>query len=103
MMAGGGLARASWSRSSMGWAHCGTDRQGREIGYSIPAVCDKEGCEQEIDRGLAYACGGMHGEGEFECEQYFCFKHLVYVVDPKRWKMSPQMCESCAGFYEEAE
>lgn len=31
------------------------------IGYAWEATCDHPGCEKQIDRGLAYACGGMHG------------------------------------------
>lgn len=65
----------------MGWAHCGLDNKGREIGYAIPATCDEPGCAAEIDRGLAYACGGMHGQGGIRgdegCEGYFCVEHLV--------------------------
>lgn len=62
----------------MSWAYCGTDSSGREIGYSIEAVCDEPGCEKEIDRGLAFACGGEHGEDEYSCERYFCEKHRGY-------------------------
>ena len=59
----------------MSWAHCGTDSQGREIGYAIRATCDHLNCSQEIDRGLSYVCGGMHGEDEVSCERYFCERH----------------------------
>ncbi len=41
----------------MGWAY-GVNPSGREVGYSVAGVCDEEGCEAEIDLGLAYACGG---------------------------------------------
>lgn len=62
----------------MGWADCGDDSQGRPIGYAHEALCDFEGCDKQIDRGLAYACGGMHGEDNPEgaCEGYFCYEHL---------------------------
>lgn len=61
----------------MGWGNCGTDSNGRPIGYVHRATCDHEGCNAEIDRGLAYACGGMHGGGDgYSCEKYFCPKHL---------------------------
>lgn len=65
----------------MGWANCGTDKRGRPIGYAHVATCDFEGCDEVIDRGLAFACGGMHGEvdkgdaGAF-CDGYFCHDHL---------------------------
>lgn len=59
----------------MGWADCGTDSRGRPIGYAFEATCDEPGCEEKIDRGLSYACGGMHGE-DSSCEEYFCPAHL---------------------------
>lgn len=61
----------------MGWGNCGTDSKGRPIGYSHSATCDHPVCNAEIDRGLSYACGGMHGETEYGCEGYFCTQHLT--------------------------
>jgi hypothetical protein len=58
----------------MGWEFCGTDDDGREIGYGVAATCDFPGCAEKIDRGLAYVCGTMHG-GENGCGKYFCDKH----------------------------
>lgn len=58
----------------MGWAHCGTDDLDRQIGYGVAAVCDAEGCDIWIDRGLGYVCGTMHG-GEGGCGRYFCEAH----------------------------
>ncbi len=46
----------------MGWANCGEDSQGRPIGYAHEGICDHPGCEARIDRGLEFACGGMHGD-----------------------------------------
>lgn len=63
----------------MGWATCGDDSKGRPIGYAIEAICDEPGCKIEIDRGLFYACGGMHGEDEHSCEGYFCEDHRTYT------------------------
>jgi hypothetical protein len=63
----------------MGWADCGKDRGGRDIGYAFEAVCDAPNCNEKIHRGLSYACGGMHGEDEVSCEKYFCGKHLIIV------------------------
>lgn len=71
----------------MGWANCGKDSKGRGIGYSWPATCDHPGCDARIDRGLSYACGGMHGDSDTSpttdngicCEGYFCGKHLTTV------------------------
>lgn len=60
----------------MGWADCGTDSKDRPIGYAHRATCDHPaGCKTEIDRGLDYACGGMHGADEVSCEGYFCPEH----------------------------
>lgn len=58
----------------MGWAYGIVD--GREVGYSVAAKCDQLKCKAKIDRGLAYACGGMHGHNEHGCGGYFCEKHL---------------------------
>lgn len=64
----------------MGWASCGTDELGRPIGYAHEGTCDHEACAREIDRGLAHACGGMHGEegayGGEACSGYFCELHI---------------------------
>jgi len=60
----------------MGWSDCGTDEEGRPIGYVHVAVCDHPGCYMPIDRGLSYACGGMHGFNEHDCDKYFCSEHL---------------------------
>lgn len=62
----------------MSWDNCGTDSKGREIGYCIDAICDHPDCNKEINRGVAYACRGMHGESEFDCEKYFCDEHLYF-------------------------
>jgi len=76
----------------MGWADCGTDSKGRPIGYAFAATCDYEGCETEIDRGMGYACGGQHGEGEHFCELYFCASHLFMSAEG-------QLCPSCYERY----
>lgn len=96
----------------MGWANCGEDSEGRPIGYAHPATCDHPGCDAKIDRGLSYACGGMHGTAEFDCEKYFCGKHmLIKEIHPD--DMPPnvgadgitrnqvlQLCFSCADAYD---
>jgi hypothetical protein len=77
----------------MGWANCGTDRNGRKIGYAVEATCDHPGCKAKIDRGLSYACGGMHGEDVVGCEKYFCEGHLATWV---RWgDREVQVCDAC--------
>lgn len=59
----------------MGWA-IGTGNGGRDIGYGVPAICDQPGCDEEIDRGISYACGNFRSDSG--CGQYFCSKHLNY-------------------------
>lgn len=83
----------------MGWANCGTDSQGRPIGYAHEATCDHHGCNENIDRGLSYACGGMHGENGFDCEKYFCYKHL-YFIDADSDDVLGPVCEECRNAYE---
>lgn len=80
----------------MSWANCGNDSMGRPIGYAHPAKCDQEGCEAEIDRGLSYACGGMHGNTEIACEKYFCEEHLAnFVIEDEETCVC--VCTECAA------
>jgi hypothetical protein len=81
----------------MGWANCGTDTRGRAIGYAHRATCDHPGCTAKIDRGLAYACGGMHGEDEVSCERYFCEKHRSGWV--RFDDRVVQVCEECEAIW----
>jgi hypothetical protein len=81
----------------MGWANCGTDSQGRPIGYAHGGECDWPGCEAQIDRGMDYACGKMHGEGVDRCEGYFCFEHQAYATDAEGELMvQGPRCKACA-------
>jgi hypothetical protein len=74
----------------MGWSDCGTDSLGRPIGYSHEATCDYPGCDKKIARGLAYACGSVHGfNGDDCCEGYFCSNHLYFCGK------GHQLCEAC--------
>ena len=81
----------------MGWSYCGTDSDSRDIGYSIDATCDHKGCNKKIDRGLAYACGGMHGQNEYDCEKYFCYEHLILHTTESIF-----VCPECFNREEEA-
>ena len=76
----------------MGWSDCGTDSKGRPIGYVYPATCDHPECNEEIHRGLAYACGGMHGEDELSCEGYFREQHRTVVLVEGDYK---SLCHQC--------
>lgn len=76
----------------MGWG-TGTNAAGREVGYMVQAECDEPDCTVEIDRGLAYVCGGMHDGGEEGCGGYFCGEHLLLAPDA-------QMCDACHDAWE---
>ncbi len=80
----------------MGWANCGTDDQGRPIGYAHEAECDESGCSAEIDRGLAYVCGNMHGGDGLGCGKYFCADHLILIQIKGHGDEVFQVCRECA-------
>lgn len=62
----------------MGWA-VGEGKDGRDIGYGVPALCDHPACGKEIHRGLAYICGIINTEGEDRgCGLHFCGDHRRY-------------------------
>lgn len=75
----------------MGWG-TGTNAQGRDVGYMVDAVCDADGCDKQINRGLAYVCGGMHDGGEYGCGNYFCDQHLLFSNCPD----SAMLCQACS-------
>ena len=57
--------------------------RGQEVGYGVEDVCNHPGCNKEIDRGLAHACGEEHGPStdlDF-CTGYFCSSHLFACED----------------------
>ena len=62
----------------MSWAVGYDDSWARWIGYGVPAYCDHPQCNAEIDRGLAYVCGGEPYGGEYGCGLFFCASHLRY-------------------------
>lgn len=70
----------------MGYAYYVID--GKECGYAVEAVCEQEGCTTEIDRGLAYACGGTPYQDN-SCAGYFCTAHLFYPDE------GPPVCAAC--------
>ncbi len=63
----------------------------KECGYGVDAICEHDGCNTEIDRGLAYACGGEPGEHDDYCAGYFCYDHLFFSNGPD----SKTRCEPC--------
>jgi hypothetical protein len=58
----------------------------RDIGYGVPAFCDHPRCRVEIDRGMAFVCGGEPYGGDHGCGLYFCAKHL---------SGAPSQCARC--------
>lgn len=60
----------------MSWAI--GEHNGRDIGYGVPAICDHPNCNNDIDRGLSYVCGGEPYGGEHGCGLFFCGEHLFY-------------------------
>ena len=76
----------------MGWSIGYDSTWGRDIGYGVPAYCDHPDCNEEIDRGLGYVCGGgpygenPRGEGD-GCGLFFCGKHLN----------GANLCDRCAS------
>lgn len=77
----------------MSWSHCGKDSAGRPIGYAHAEKCDHPGCNTDIDRGLSFACGGMHGNTEIGCDKYFCETHLEFTVANDGEYI--RVCEGC--------
>lgn len=79
----------------MSWANCGEDSRGRPIGYAHNGKCDHPGCNVKINRGLAHACGDMHGFTEYGCEKYFCEDHRwnFAYIDQNRYT---RICDECA-------
>lgn len=74
----------------MGWGLGYDDRWKRHIGYAVLAICDHPDCDEEINRGLGYVCGGEPYGGERGCGLYFCEKHLFLH------RRLPQLCERCS-------
>lgn len=73
----------------MGWS-IGEGKDGRDIGYGVPALCDHPECSERIDRGLSYICGMINTDGEDRgCGLHFCSNHLLW--SPKYG----QLCERC--------
>ena len=78
----------------MSWAIGFDDKWMRDIGYGVPAVCDHPDCDNEIDRGLSYVCGGEPFGGDKGCGLYFCIEHM-YVGGNGDYENDPQMCDRC--------
>lgn len=85
----------------MGWAIGYDSTWYRDIGYGVPAVCDHPRCNTQIDRGLAFVCGGQPYGGEDGCGLYFCAIHLYYTDVKNEYDAdAPQLCERCLHDWE---
>lgn len=73
----------------MSWSIGYDNNWNRDVGYSVPAICDYPGCNKKIDRGLSYICGGDAYGGEKGCGLFFCGEHLHFSED------GTQLCERC--------
>lgn len=80
----------------MGWSLGFDNTWQRDIGYGVPAVCDHPKCNEKIDRGLAYVCGGHPYGGEDGCGLYFCYKHLRVGFSGR--PDATQLCPKCARY-----
>ena len=68
----------------MGWSIGYDSKWGRDIGYGVPALCDHPDCNDKIDRGISFLCGGVGYCDDGGCGLFFCGKHMG-------WKY----CEKC--------
>lgn len=77
----------------MGWSIGYDSSWRRDIGYGVPAYCDHPKCNEEIDRGLAYVCGGEPYGGDYGCGLYFCEKHRAYYTENRS-----NVCARCGRY-----
>lgn len=64
-----------------------------EAGYSVEDICHKEGCDEEIDRGLGFLCGNTPGQAdEYGCGRWFCGDHLCCA--PAEVEIIGGLCEA---------
>ena len=77
----------------------GGDRWG---GYGVPAICEHPDCNEEIDRGMAHACGGEPFSEYGGCDRYFCGKHLVWHCfnTGNKERECKEVCERCNKYKE---
>lgn len=71
----------------MGWSIGYDNKWKRDIGYGVPAYCDHQGCDEEIDRGLGFKCEVE----ECGCNKFYCREHRydtdahTHDAPPDRW------------------
>lgn len=66
-----------------------------EAGYGVAATCELDGCDAEIDRGLAYLCGRTPGGDEHGCGGYYCASHLYITGEDE----VGDLCGPCIATY----
>jgi hypothetical protein len=83
----------------MGNMHYEIYRNGQKIqaGYGVEAVCEQDGCTEEIDRGLYHLCGETPGGDEYGCGGYFCGSHLFLGSGAP---VSDGLCQGCCDRWE---
>ncbi|MFD9631684.1 hypothetical protein [Streptomyces violascens] len=77
----------------MGYANYTVRRDGEEIeaGYGVEAVCEEDGCAEQIDRGLGCLCGKTPGGDEYGCGGYYCARHLYLGLNEE----TGDLCVRC--------
>lgn len=78
----------------MGWSLGRDHNWQRDIGYGVPAYCDHPECNEKIDRGLSYVCGGEPYGGEFGCGLFFCSEHQLMSENEEQ--RCGFVCERCS-------
>lgn len=74
----------------MGWSIGYDNNWKRDVGYGVPAYCDHPECNETINRGLSYVCGGDIYGGERGCGLFFCGRDMTCSA------FGPQLCDRCA-------
>lgn len=89
----------------MGYAYYEITRNGEtiEAGYSVPTVCEEDGCEENIDRGLAHLCGETPGGDEHGCGGYYCGNHLHMAPGPGMRDLCHRCCDRAEAEQEETQ
>ena len=78
----------------MSWSVGYDDKNQRDIGYGVPATCDHPDCDEMINRGLGYVCGGEAYGGDYGCGLFFCAEHRNYTEFEDD---AVEVCERCAA------
>ena len=81
----------------MGWSVGFDSTWNRDIGYGVPAICDRPRCGAKIDRGLSYVCGSEPYGGEHGCGLYFCSADLCYR-QPRGADRGIWVCPRCLRY-----